>query len=314
MDHISNSNSTNFTNKLINMSKEGNTRNVVYEVNTIITVIVNGIASPLTVALNVLVIMAVKRRSTLQSYPNILLACLAATDVWTGLTAQTSYIAWKIYELAGMSYDEMEPSGYYSIHNSLIRTLSVCSCLHLVLVTCERLIAIKLTMRYPYLVTKRNIKKAVIAFWVFAVFCGTPGLDAILLVFLAFTFLSCILFILCSYLILYLETLRHQKKMKTQQMPQDEVERMAKESKAFNTTVLVVGAVVLCFAPTFFYIVLRLVVFSHNPVSPILAFRPWPRTFTMLNSFFNPLIYCWRQREIRKFVFGFRNQAVLPAN
>ena len=313
MDNISNSNSTIFTNKLISISKEGNTQNVIYEVNSIITIIVNGIASPLTVALNVLVIMAVKRRSTLQSYPTILLACLAATDVWTGLTSQPSFIAWKICELVGMSYDEMEPF-YYSIHNSFIGALSVCSCLHLMLVTCERLIAIKLTMRYPYLVTKRNIKVAVIAFWVFAVICGTPGWNATLRKVLAFTFLSCILFILCSYLILYLETLRHQKKIKTQQIPQDEVERMARESKAFNTTLVVVGAVVLCFAPTFFYLVLRFVVFSDNPVSPILAFRPWVRTFTMLNSFFNPLIYCWRQREIRKFIFGFRNQAVLPAN
>ena len=313
MDNISNSKSTNFTDKLINISEEGNTRNVVYEVNTIITIIVNGIASPLTVALNVLVIMAVKRRSTLQSYPNILLACLAATDVWTGLTAQTSFIAWKICELVGMSCDEMEPF-YYSIHNSFIRALAVCSCLHLMLVTCERLIAIKFTMRYPYLVTKRNIKKAVIAFWVFAAFCGTPGMDAILLVFLAFTFLSCILFILCSYLILYLETLRHQKKIKTQQMPQDQVERMTKESKAFNTTVFVVSAVVMCFVPGFVYLVLKTLVFPDNSVSPILGFRPWVRTFTMLNSFFNPLIYCWRQREISKFIFRFRNQAVLPAN
>ena len=50
---------------------------------------------------------------------------------------------------------------------SSLRTLSVCSCLYLMLVTCDRLIAIKFTMRYPYLVTKRNIKVAVIVIWVF---------------------------------------------------------------------------------------------------------------------------------------------------
>ncbi|KAL9964508.1 hypothetical protein ACROYT_G028159 [Oculina patagonica] len=75
-----------FTNKLVNISKEGETRNLLYEVNSIINVIINSITCPLTVLLNVLVIMAVKRRPRLQSYTNILLACLAATDVLTGLT------------------------------------------------------------------------------------------------------------------------------------------------------------------------------------------------------------------------------------
>ena len=63
----------------------------------------------------------------------------------------------------------MTVDGKYLVtwHKYSLRTLSVCSCLHLTLVTCDRLIAIKFTMRYPYLVTKRNIKVAVIAIWVF---------------------------------------------------------------------------------------------------------------------------------------------------
>ena len=46
---------------------------------------------------------------------------------------------------------------------------------------------------------------------------------------------------------MYHETRRHEKKMKTQQLPQKEVERFAKESKALKTTVFVVSAVMLSF-------------------------------------------------------------------
>ena len=173
-----------------------------------------------------MVIMAVKGRPRLQNNTNILLACLAATDVFTGLIVQPSFIVWKIYELLCMT----ESKTLFVFHSTCIRAASVCSSLHLMLVTCERLIAIKFTLNYPVLVTKRNIKVAVIAVWIDALLCGVSRAitsDAILTffsVFFAFTFFSVILFSFCSYLILYRETLRHQKKNKTQQLPQEEVE------------------------------------------------------------------------------------------
>ncbi|XP_078375901.1 beta-2 adrenergic receptor-like [Oculina patagonica] len=314
MVNISSSNFTNTTNKLGNIGKESEAPNDLYVTNCIITVIINSITCPLTVLINVLVITAVKRRPRLQSNTNILLACLATTDVFTGLILQPSFIVWKIYvELLGMTESET----LFIFHRTCIRTASVCSSLHLMLVTCERLTAIKFTMNYPYLVTKRNIKVAVITVWIVALLCGVSraiNSDAILTffsIFVAFTVISCILFIFCSYLILYRETLRHKKKIKTQQLPQEEVERFVKESKALKTTVFVVSAVVLCFAPVFLFLVLSVVGLFQASVS---VFLPWVRTFFMLNSLFNPLIYCWRQKEMRKFVFRLQTQVVHPAN
>ena len=74
---------TNFTN-VTEMTAQDDTRNLEQEVS-IITVIINSITCPLTVVINVLVILAVKRRRRLQSNTNILLACLAVTDAVTGL-------------------------------------------------------------------------------------------------------------------------------------------------------------------------------------------------------------------------------------
>ena len=58
----------------------------------IINIILNIITCPFTVLLNALVTIAVKTRPTLQSYANILLACLAATDAVSGVLAQPSFI------------------------------------------------------------------------------------------------------------------------------------------------------------------------------------------------------------------------------
>ena len=68
-------------------------------------------------------------------------------------------------------------------------------------------------------------------------------------VLVALIFNSCILFESFSYVLLYRETLMHKQRMKTQQLPQEEVERFVRENKALKTTVYVVGAVVLCFLP-----------------------------------------------------------------
>ena len=281
------------------------------QVSSIINLIFNGITCPLTVLLNVLVIMAVKRRRRLQSNSNILLACLAATDAFTGLLVQPSFILVIILKLCGTNNPTIT-----IFHNTTIRVAFVISSLHLILVTFERLMAIKFTMYYPYVITKQNIKVAVIVFWVTALSILVLRQMVLSNILAALSLFSCVLFVVISYVILYRETRRHEKKIKTQQLPQEEVERFTKESKALKTTVFVVGAIVLCLLPStvfFLSVLLGLNTFWRSGWFPALA--PSMRTCGMLNSLLNPLIYCWRQQEMRKFVFRFsRIQEVHPAN
>ena len=82
--------------------------------------------------------------------------------------------------------------------------------------------------------------------------------------------------------------------IKTQQLPQEEVERFAKESKALRTSVYVISAVALCFLP------MDLTFLSYSMKWPLFLPTPWVRTFAMLNSLVNPLIYCWRQKRNEK--------------
>ena len=117
----------NTTNKFTN----DGTLNGPVQITFIIPIVINIITSPVTVLLNVLVIMAVRRRPRLQTYANILLACLAATDVLTGLISQPSFILYGTFQLLIMSNSGI------TVEFSL-RILSLCSLLHLMLITCDR--------------------------------------------------------------------------------------------------------------------------------------------------------------------------------
>ena len=284
------------------------TVNAPLEVSYIITIIVNGIACPLTLLLNVLVIKAVKTTPRLRTNSNILLAFLAVTDALTGLFCQPSYILWRVFLLFRLSGSQTVMTFYLTSTTVLL----MASHLHLMLVTFERLAAIKFTMHYQSFITNDNLKMAVSAIWSSAFMCGviTVLKMNLLLQFIGSLITSsCIFFVALTYVILYHEIRRHQRKIKAQQLPQEEVERFIKESKALKTTLLVVGAVVGYLLPLGFCLVNTVTrLFNTCPIN-----IPLMQTFAMLNSLVNPLIYCWRQKEMRNVMFKIRTQVVHPA-
>jgi len=66
-------------------------------------IILNILSFPVTILMNVLAIMA---RPRLQGKYNILLACLAGTDLLVGAALQPTYIAEQIYVIKGLSLIE----------------------------------------------------------------------------------------------------------------------------------------------------------------------------------------------------------------
>ena len=274
----------------------------------IVVASINSFICPLTVLLNVLVIIAIKKRARLQSNANVMLACLAVTDVLTGLTAQPLYAIWITLKALGIRNRAL-----YRVYQFFFTTLTPCSSLHLTLVVFERLVAIKFPFRYHHIVSMRNIKLAVPFCWVYGIlYCMVLrfGDDKLMVYYLWVThlFVSCFVFIIVSYIVLYFETRRHQRRIKTQQLPREDVERYVTDNRALKTTVYVVGSVSLCLVPMCLCYLLR--AFGVHLVKE--SNRGMFRTFLMLNSFFNPLIYCWRQKEMRQYLFKCSTQAVHP--
>ena len=216
-------------------------------------------------------IKAVKSTPRLRTNSNILLPCLAVTDALTGLLGQPLFVLWKIFLFFGLS-DSGTVEGCYTTTVIVIITASY---FHLILVTLERLVAVK------------KMKRAVLVAWILAFISGVFRVLKMALVLRSLSGLfifSCILFIAFAYFVMYRETRLQQEKIKTQQLPQQEVERFTRENKALKRTVFVVGAVIVCLLPVCFCLILLLTCFCD--ICAIIA--PVTRTCAMLNSLVNP--------------------------
>lgn len=122
-----------------------------------------------TVLLNALVIFAVSTRRPLQSNANILLACLAVTVLLCGMILQPIEVALNLAEIFGVG-------PFWDLEKIFITTLTsvvLASIHHLVMISVERYIAIKYSLRYSDIVTRKWLKTGVLLAWAFAVLVMT---------------------------------------------------------------------------------------------------------------------------------------------
>ena len=255
--------------------------------------------------MNVLVIMAVKRRHRLQSNYNILLACLAGTDLLVGAASQPSYIVGQIYVIKGLSLSEY--CQYHKLTNLLVLCPIFASVLHLALISVERFVALKYTFRYITIFTGFRLKIAVVSSWVFAFF---PAIIRSLSKDLGFIsnvvsvmvlFLNILLIFFC-HLSVYFVTRRHEKQIQCEQISLQAAADFAKEKKALKTTRIIIMALLVCLFPLFIYVFLWFV-FSKNSSytgNVILLSHPVFIWLSSLNSLCNPIIYCYRNEMFRK--------------
>ena len=309
MANLTTSDLTNIT-KEMNPFTQDETQHSFRAAILIVNIIMNSIACPFTIGLNVLVILGIRRRPSLQSKANIMLACLATTDVLTGLNTIPANIIWNTSLLVGTEDSYAE---FLKFQRFFVPWLSLSSCLHLMAVVWERLFAIKFSYRYPHVLTKRNIKLAILFCWIYSGLCRTGmhliGTKSTVYIILgSHVPIGCVIFVSSSYAVLYCETRRHQRMIKAQYLSQEDVEKFFKDNKALKTTVLVVAAVGLCYLPISLYLVFR------NYENRLHLVQEMIHTLVTINSLLNPLIYCSRQRELRKFIFRPFSQVVHPFN
>ena len=268
-------------------------------VSTVISIILNASCSPVIIAMNLLVIVVVKTRRRLQNTYNILLACLASTDVLVGAVTQPGLIAGEIFVLSGGSMDsychwfvnQMYPAFFFPI---------LLSFSHLVIISFERFIALKYPFRYHEILTKPRLTIAVVFSWflvVFYVLSRILSYSTFPRSVAAVVILFSILVIAYCHFAVYLVTRRHEKKIATEQISREAAEKFLKEKKAWKTTSIIIGFVILSFLPA---VLLDFWRKSGFALEARLVFEPLIYYFLMINSLANPIVYCWRCKDIRK--------------
>ena len=217
-------------------------------------IILNILSFPVTILMNALV-----TRTRLQSKYNILLACLAGTDLLVGAATQPTFIAAQIYVIKGLSLTEY--CRYYKGSYFIISVLFSASLFHLTLVSFERFVAIEYTFRYMTTVTGRRLKIAVVSSWVIACFPAIlesfsgefKTITRVAGFFLVVLSLSLILF---CHLSVYFATRRHEKQIQREQVSPQAAADFAKEKKALKTTRIIIMALLLCCFPLLLYILI----------------------------------------------------------
>ena len=268
-------------------------------------IILNILSFPATILMNALVIMAVKTRPRLQSKYNILLACLAGTDLLVGAVSQPTFIAGQIYVIKGVSLTEH--CRFITETNSIFMIPPFVSLFHLTLVSIERFVAIKYTFRYMTIVTGFRLKIAVVSSWVIACFLGIlrrfseesgNTVKVLLILFLFFN----VSLILSCHLSVYSVTRRHEKQIKCEQVSSQAAADFAKEKKALKTTRIIIMALLVCFLPVFVYILRSYAFYDSSSyiVNVIVSSHPVGASVLSLNSLCNPIIYCYRNKTFRK--------------
>ena len=272
-----------------------------------ILVVTIPIASAVTILLNLLVIVAIKRRKELQKPVNILLSSLATADLLAGAISMPLSATVDISILHQFSLQKICTLDAV-LNKPMIFFVSSSSIYHLTAIAWERYVAIQKFIDYKVIVTKSLLQKLSIAAWLLAAFTPVFALTTAVVEVdrkavqmkrmytgLSIVALICLIAIAYFYIMVYLGI----RKRKINEIRQVKALIKAKmESKIARTTALLTGALFCSFLPATGVTLLGNVypVFATNSLFRLME------ALVPLNSLVSPILYSYRDRKIRKAV------------
>ncbi|XP_022807550.1 beta-3 adrenergic receptor-like [Stylophora pistillata] len=272
---------------------------------------------------NVLIILAVWKTPSLQTPSNGLLLSLATSDLAVGLLAQPSFSVWRISQMAG---DIKVHCVAGVMSESFGWLLAGVSLFTITAISCERFLAVHLHLRKHDIVTRRGIAKVVLSFWltwiliiVLRFFIVNRKILRIIAVhFLVLT--SAIMFM--AYIMIFKLVRRHQMQIQRQcftrsnddcRNPGNKTIDMVRYKRSTITMLYILGFFLLCYFP---FLVVMLVEIAIGETLQTKVAYLYTVTSIFINSAVNPLIYCWRMKEIRmaimKIINSVRVNAIEP--
>jgi len=254
------------------------------------------VTCPFTILLNALVIIAVKTKRRLQTHSNMLLACLALTDLMVGLVVQPLHTAMTILLLQGKDAHELCDIFFAFTISFAIFTFATTS--HLILISGERYLAVKHTFNHATVVTKSRLMISSAVLWITAplYFIGTLYLTVARFVYIAALVSS----IVSSQVLVYKEARRHEKQILSLQVSVEARAKFRQERKALKLTTIILAKTFLCFVLPCISVIIAFRLFRNqsSPGFEILV-GYLCRLLVISSSVLNPVLYTVRKREFR---------------
>ena len=251
---------------------------------------------------NILILVALHKDTSLHPPSKLLFSNLAITDLFVGITAEPLYVVYCMSEVR----ERWDVCFYAQVSGlSASYILSAVSLSTMTAISVDRLLALSLGLRYRQVVTFKRTCVTITGFWI----CSIVGsslqfLNPVITAWYQYTGTALCLFITFFAYIKIFFILRHNRiHVQTttfQRQPNQAIPmNIARYRKAVYTALWVQVTLVVCYLPV--AIVVALTSQRGIPISMYLA-RQFTITVVFLNSSLNPLLYCWKIREVRQAV------------
>ena len=266
--------------------------------------VVNGILSFLAVFGNTVTICALTKTSCTLSPSNILLLGLAMSDLGVGLLVQPLYITVVVEIL-------LDNSLVLQCHCKIAflvvgHFLAGVSFFTVSAISLDRFLAISLHLRYRGIVTEKRMTSVLAVLWGFSAIAAVGSIimgditrEAVCTTFNIIFFVTTTI----TFVRIYLVVRRHRLQIRTHQRPiQDSYKEFAMEKRKFKSAMSVLYvyiAFTACYLP---YASTMLVVATTSHGIYLKGIFQLGLTLGFVNSSLNPIMFCWRMREIRGYV------------
>ena len=274
----------------------------------IVTCIISAVGLVTAVSCNTLFIVAFARTRELRTFANLFLVSLSCTDLLVGSIVEPLYIVRQSLALSGIDNCDV-----WVAYLTMALFCTGASFLNLTLISCERYVAILSPLNYMRLVTKPRVLGIIGGVWSAWVtltcvrFAGIPNRIVYLICFAVIG--SCYAITAFVYFFIFREARRHHRRIVTEQQSYDPLApSVARETKLAKTMAYIFGALLICYTPGMIILLIRTV--KGDSPQLLYNFYPWAENLIFLNSSLNPMIYCWRNREIRRAVFRVINPVI----
>ena len=251
--------------------------------------------------LNIVAIYAITKTSSLSKNFKTLLLSLAVSDLGVGLLAQPMFAA---YTMDSKQNNETMNNAIYIAFCISTHVFISASLFSVTALCADRFLAIHLHLRYQELVTYKRVVIAVTSVWVISALTSLLRVwipSNIMFVYYVIKSFSCIITATSLSVKLNQTLRRHITQIQIPQEAQnDQVESVQRKSKSAMASLYVYLVFIVCYLPN--TCVLITIATISEPRNDLQHLRLYTLTLTFLNSTLNPLIYCWKMKQIRKTV------------
>ena len=262
--------------------------------------VLNSLLSITAFLANVLILVSLRKETSLHPPSKLLLRSLAGTDICVGLISEPLAVAYWLSVLNGYCV-----SLRYIYAVVFLTSIILCgvSLLTTTAISVDRLLALLLGLRYRQVVTLKRTYMIVITSWILPTIISTTYFWNFLIALrlIVIVILLCLVTSIFSYskIFLTLRDLQTHVQNQPQQLNQTSPLNIARYKRAVSTALWLQLTLVACYLPR--SIVLALTINNQLSSFAFLA-RQYTATLIFLNSSLNPLLYYCKVEEVRQAV------------